>query len=137
MEALRLGIDKTPAYLDRINAFEESLVFDAFVQKVIVPDNKMREEEVKAYYDTHLPEHSYPGMLRIRSLAFTKRATAEAAIEKLRAGTDFGWLAVNAEDQVEKGTRRTRWRSTGGPSRSTACPTACEKAARRKPRRAT
>lgn len=105
MEALRLGIDKSYPYLDRINAFEESLVFDAFVQKVIVPDNKMREEEVKTYYDGHLAAYSYPGMMRIRSLAFTARGAAEAATEKLRAGTDYAWLADNAEGQAEKGAQ--------------------------------
>lgn len=101
-EAIRLGIDKTARYLDQINAFEESLVFDAFVQKVIVPDSKMREDDVKAYYDGHLAEYSYPGMMRIRGLAFTKRAAAESAVEKLRAGTDFGWLAENADDRADK-----------------------------------
>lgn len=103
-EALRLGIDATPEYIDRINGYEESLVFNSFVQRVIVPDNKMREEEVKAYYDAHTADYSTPGMLRVRSLAFTKRAAAEAATEKLRAGTDFAWLAANAEDQAARDT---------------------------------
>jgi hypothetical protein len=101
-EALRLGIDKTHAYADRVRAFEASLVFDTFVQKVIVPDNKMREDEIRTYYQAHLDQYSYPGMLRIRSLAFTKRGAAEAATEKLRAGTDYGWLAENAEGQADK-----------------------------------
>jgi hypothetical protein len=41
-------------------------------------------------------------MLRLRSLAFTKRATAESATEKLRAGADFSWVAANADDQVAR-----------------------------------
>ena len=41
-EALRLEIDKTDAYLDRVNAFEESLVFGAFVDKVIIPESRVR-----------------------------------------------------------------------------------------------
>jgi hypothetical protein len=64
----------------------------------------MREEEVKAYYDAHTADYSTPGMLRVRSLAFTKRAAAEAATEKLRAGTDLAWLAANAEDQAPRET---------------------------------
>ena len=101
-EAIRLGIDKSPEFNDRINAFEESIVFDTFVSRVIVPESKVREEEVKAYYDEHNGEHSYPGMLKIRALAFTKRAGAENAVEKLRTGTDFGWLADHADDQAPK-----------------------------------
>lgn len=104
-EALRLGIDKTSAYVDRVNAFEESLVFNAVVQKVVTPDSKMREEEVKAYYDAHRAEYSYPAMMRIRSLAFSERGAAEAATEKLRAGTDFSWLASTADHQVDKAAK--------------------------------
>jgi hypothetical protein len=102
MEALRLGTDKTSAYLDRVNAFEESLVFNAFVQKVIVPASKMRDEEVRTYYDAHRGDYSYPAMMRLRSLAFADRKSAEAATEALRAGTDYGWLAATAEHQVDK-----------------------------------
>lgn len=100
LEAARRGIDRTDEYLDRVEAFEDSLVFDAFVQKVIAPDQKMREQEVRSYYEQHLSAYSYPGMVRLRALAFTRRGSAEAAIEKLRKGTDYGWLAANADDQI-------------------------------------
>lgn len=102
MEAVRLGIDKTNAYRDRVTAYKESLVFDRFVQKVIVPENRMREQDVRQYYDAHLKDYSYPGMLRLRSLAFTRRSAAEEAMRKLRAGTDYNWLAANAEGQAAK-----------------------------------
>lgn len=103
-EAQRLGIDKTTAYMDRVRGYKESLVFDAFVQKVIVPESKMREEEVKTYYNGHLKDYSYPGMLRVRSLAFSRRTSAEDAMRKLQEGADFGWLGANAEGQAAKGT---------------------------------
>jgi hypothetical protein len=102
-EALRLGIDKTNEYRDRVNGYKESLVFDAFVQKVIAPENKMKEEEVKGYYTAHLKDYSYPEMFKVRSLAFSARPAAETAIRKLREGTDYGWLASNADGLVPKG----------------------------------
>jgi hypothetical protein len=101
-EAVRRGIDKTDEYLDRRADFEDSLVFDAFVKKVIQPESKLKEEEVRAYYDGHVAEFSSPEMLRIRSLAFAERKDAEAAMSRLREGADFGWLSANAEGQVEK-----------------------------------
>ena len=103
MEALKLGIDKTHAYRDRITGYKESLIFDAFVQKVIAPENKMKEEEVKAHYNGHLKEYSSPGMLRVRSLAFARRDAAEDAMRKLKGGADYGWLVANAEGRVAKG----------------------------------
>jgi len=103
MEALKLGIDKTHAYLDRITGFKESLVFDSFVQKVIAPENKMTQEEVRQYYNGHLKEYSSPGMVRARSLAFARRGAGEDAMRKLREGADYNWLAANAEGRVAKG----------------------------------
>jgi hypothetical protein len=104
-EAAKLGIEKTAAYRDRIGGYRDSLVFDALVQKVIVPENRMREEEVRQYYAAHPNEFSNPEMLKARSLAFGQRSTAEAAIRKLREGTDYGWLAANHPGQVGKGAK--------------------------------
>jgi hypothetical protein len=100
MEALRLGLDKTHAYRDRVRAYENGLVFDHFVQKVIAPDSKVTDQEVRAYYDSHLKDYSSPAMIRMRSVAFTGRAAAESAMEQLRQGADFAWLASNADGQV-------------------------------------
>jgi len=101
-EALRLGIDKTTGYLDRVRGFKESLVFDSFIQKVIVPPNKMTEPEVRKYYDGHLKDYSSPEMMKLRGLAFSRRSAAEDAMRKLREGADYNWLAANAEGQVRK-----------------------------------
>lgn len=105
MEARNLGIDRTNVYRDRVTGYRESLVFESFVQKVIVPGNKMKEEEVKNHYSGHLKEYSYPELVKVRSLAFTRRAAAEAAMRKLREGADYGWLASNGDGQVPKGTQ--------------------------------
>ncbi len=105
MEAVKLGIDKTNEYRDRVKGYKESLVFDSFIQKVIVPENKMKEDEVKAYYNTHVKEYSYPEMLKVRGLAFARRAAAETALKKLREGADYNWMAANAEGLADKGAQ--------------------------------
>lgn len=99
-EALRLGIDDADAYLDRVNAFEESLVFGMFVERVIVPDSRLREEDVKEAYERHRADYGSPSMLRLRALAFSERGAAESSVEKLRNGADFRWVAETAEHQV-------------------------------------
>jgi parvulin-like peptidyl-prolyl isomerase len=101
-EALRLGIERTNEYRDRVKGFRESLVFDSFIQKVIVPPNKMTEPEVRKYYDGHLKDYSSPEMMRVRGLAFTGRGGAEDAMRKLREGADYNWLTANAAGQVPK-----------------------------------
>jgi len=101
-EALRLGLDKSAAYTRKVQEYEDSLVFGSFVQKVVVPDVKVTEEEVKQYYQDHIKDYTFPEMMKISGIAFKKRADAEDAVKKLRDGTDFQWLASNAEDQAEK-----------------------------------
>ena len=104
-EAFRLGIDKTEGYKNKLKEYENSVIFGAFVQKAIVPDVKIMEDELKAYYNDHLKEYTFPEMMKIDSLVFANRNDAEEAIEKLRRGTEFQWLAANAEGQEDKNTK--------------------------------
>jgi parvulin-like peptidyl-prolyl isomerase len=104
-EGLRLGIDRTEAYTAKVRNYERSVVFGAFVEKAIVPDVKIREEDLRNYYKEHVQEFTYPEMIKINSLAFGKREDAEDAIEKLRKGVDFQWLTAHAEGQLDKDTR--------------------------------
>ncbi len=101
-EALRLGVDKTEDYRNKVREYENSVLFGAFVSKVIVPDIKLKEEEMKAYYHEHIKEYTIPEMMKINSLVFARREDAERGIERLRKGTEFQWLAANAEGQVDK-----------------------------------
>jgi hypothetical protein len=104
-EALRLGIDKTADYQYRLKEYEKSLLFGAFVQKALVPDVKIMEEDLKAFYKAHIQELTLPEMMRIKSLVFVKREDAEAVILKLRKGTDLQWLMSNADGQVDRVTK--------------------------------
>ena len=101
-EALRLGLEKTESYQNRVQEYETSVLFGTFVNKVIVPDIKLKEEEIKTHYNKHIKEYTMPEMMKIKSLVFTKREDGESAIEKLRKGTEFQWLAANAEGQVDQ-----------------------------------
>jgi hypothetical protein len=104
-EALRLGLDKTESYRNKVTENENSLLFGAFVAKAIAPDIKLTEEELKAYYDQHIKEYTYPEMMKIRTLVFSKREDAEKAIVNLRQGADFQWLKTNAEGQVDQNAK--------------------------------
>jgi hypothetical protein len=103
-EALRLGIDKSESYKRKVKDHENSLIFGAFVKKAVAPDVQLKEEELRTYYDQHLKEYTYPEMMKISSLVFSKREDAEKATISLRQGTDFQWLKANAEGQVDKNT---------------------------------
>jgi parvulin-like peptidyl-prolyl isomerase len=104
-EALRLGIDKTEDYKNKVKEYENSLVFGTFIQKVVVPDVKLKEEELKAHYDQHIKDYTYPEMMRMSTLVFERREDAEKTILTLRKGTEFQWVKANAEGQLDRTTR--------------------------------
>jgi parvulin-like peptidyl-prolyl isomerase len=113
-EALRRGLDKTEPYRARLRAYEASLLFGTFVRKVIQPDIKLAEAEVRAYYDAHAKEYTAPEMMRIRSLVFTKRGDAENVVRKLKEGAEFQWLAAHAEGQADSNAKGV-WTFDGKP----------------------
>ena len=104
-EALKRGIEKTDNYKTRVKDYEQSLLFGTFIQKVVAVDVKVKEEELKAYYDEHRSEYTYPEMMRVSSIVFGNKDDAASALDKLRKGADFNWMKTNAEGQVDKNTQ--------------------------------
>jgi hypothetical protein len=95
-EGVRLGLDKTPEFRDKQREYEDGLLFNAFLNKVILPDVKIDESEIKAWYEGHKGDDSSPAMLKLESIAFLSRGDAESARAKIMGGADFGWLEKNA-----------------------------------------
>jgi hypothetical protein len=104
-EAVRLGIDKTVGYKSKVKEYENSLLFGTFVQRAVIPDVKLKEEELKTYYDQHIEDYTYPEMMRMNTLVFERREDAEKTILTLRKGTEFQWVKANAEGQLDRTTR--------------------------------
>ncbi len=100
-EAKLQKLDRTEYFEGKTKGNSNGLLFGVFVQKVIAPDVKVGEEELKSYYQAHIGEYTFPEMARIESLAFSDRKNAEDAIVKLRTGADFQWLRENADGQAD------------------------------------
>ncbi|MBI4699522.1 MAG: peptidyl-prolyl cis-trans isomerase [Nitrospirae bacterium] len=100
-EALRQRIDKTEVYKNLTGQFEDSLLFDTFISRVVVPDIDLDEKEIEKYYKDNIKDFSSPEMMKIHGIAFKKRDDAENAVEKLRKGVEFKWLSANAEGRAD------------------------------------
>jgi parvulin-like peptidyl-prolyl isomerase len=100
-EAKKQKLERTKYFKERAQGNRNDVLFGAFVQKVIVPDVKVGDEELKEFYQAHIGEYTFPEMVRVDGLLFSEKKTAEEAIEKLRKGADFQWLRTNAEGQVD------------------------------------
>ncbi len=103
-EGLRKEFDKTEAYQDRVKESERSVIFSSFVEKVIVRDLKLNDEEIQNYYNEHSRDYSIPELMRIRSIVFKEKKDAEAALQNLSGGTDFNWLSANADGRLDDKT---------------------------------
>lgn len=100
-EARRLGLDQTAEYKEKVAEYERSVLFGTYVEKAIVPGVKVEEKELQDYYQKHKSEYSFPAFYKLETLGFYDVRTAQAAVDKLRAGTDFKWLKTNAEGQLK------------------------------------
>jgi parvulin-like peptidyl-prolyl isomerase len=101
LEAKKQKLERTKYFKERAQENRNDVLFGAFVQKVIAPDVKVGDEELKEFYQAHIGEYTFPEMVRVDGLLFSEKKTAEEAIEKLRKGADFQWLRANAEGQVD------------------------------------
>jgi parvulin-like peptidyl-prolyl isomerase len=104
-EARLERIDESDEYKRACAEFEMSVLFTAFINKAVIPDVKVSEDEAKQYYDAHGSEFAYPAMYRLDSMTFKDAKLAQATLEKLKAGTDFKFLKGNSEGQVGQDER--------------------------------
>lgn len=100
-EARIQKLDRTEYFKVKAEENRNGVLFGAFVQKVIVPDVKVEDEELTSFFQAHIGDYTFPEMVRIDSLVFSNRDSAEDAIGKLRAGADLQWLRANADGQVD------------------------------------
>jgi hypothetical protein len=79
------------------------------VERAVVPEVQVTEVDERAYYQAHGAEYTSPALLRLEGLVFGDARAARAAIAKLRAGTDFKFLAQNAEGQADPAAARLKF----------------------------
>ncbi|MBW2493539.1 MAG: peptidyl-prolyl cis-trans isomerase [Deltaproteobacteria bacterium] len=100
-EARNLGLDQTSSYLDTMDEYTTSLLFEVFVKKVIVPDVAITDADVREYFEGHLDEFSTPAMFRLNAIAFGEREGAERALGKLEKRADFKWVSANSPGRID------------------------------------
>ena len=100
-EGLERGVDKTPAFKAKMADYEERVLFGAFIEKIVKPDVKATKDDFQRYYDAHRSEYTFPEMVKLKSVIFSKKETAEQSLAKLRQGMDLKWLVSGSTDLVD------------------------------------
>ncbi len=100
-EGLSQRLQETEEYKRQVGDYADRLAFGAVFERVILTEVKVTDEEARAYYEKHKGEFTTPTLFKLRALAFGRPEDAEAAFQKLKTGTDFNWMAANADGQLE------------------------------------
>jgi hypothetical protein len=111
-EARRLEIAESEDFKRYMAEFKDATLFSAYLERAVMPDVKVSEQEGRAYYAQHKGEFGTPGMYKLESLTFASAGDAQAALDKMRAGTDFKWLRSNAAGQVKEDQRKAQLDNT-------------------------
>jgi hypothetical protein len=99
-------VTETAEFQRRVAVYEDTVLFSKFIEKAIIPDLKLTDDAVKAYYEQHKKEYTTPAFYKLEGIGFANLKDAQAALDKLRGGTDFKWLNANAEGQLKASERR-------------------------------
>jgi parvulin-like peptidyl-prolyl isomerase len=100
------GIPASPELKRRVADYRIGVLFSKFVEKAIGPTLKVDEAAARKHWAANKKDFMYPTFYKLESLAFSNVKDAEAAVQKLRAGTDFKWLNANADGQIPPAQRR-------------------------------
>jgi parvulin-like peptidyl-prolyl isomerase len=100
-EELKRGIKDTEKFKIKMKEYEDSVLFSLFVQRVLMPEVKTTEEDLKAYFKDHAGDYTTPEMMKVSSLVFETKEKAEGALDRLKKGADFNWMKSNTEGQLD------------------------------------
>jgi parvulin-like peptidyl-prolyl isomerase len=104
-EAKSRHVEETLAFRRAVEDYENGQLFAAYLEKAIAPSVTLKEEDLKAYYAANRKEFSTPAFYSIDGIGFDTPQKAQAALELLKAGTDFKWLKQNSDAQVAENKR--------------------------------
>jgi len=100
VEARALGLHETVEYRSKRSDYESGQLFRLFLERVIIPEVRISEADLKAYYEQHPKDFTFPAFYRLETIGFAEVKDAQAALQKAQAGTDMKWLKQNAAGQV-------------------------------------
>lgn len=92
-EAKRIGIEKDPAILDRIEEMRERIILNEFLQREV--ENKLvaNDKELEDYYNLHREEFKSPDEVKISQIVVRSEEDAREVLKRLHRGADFARMA--------------------------------------------
>lgn len=85
LEALKEGLDRSPAFKNRLLSFEENLAVSSFEREVL-NSIKVSDGEIKDYYLKHREEFKTPASAKVLIFVFPSENEAKRALKSLKSG---------------------------------------------------
>lgn len=104
-EAKRRGLNRDGEVKELINEARKKILVAKLIEIETGKKSPAREDEVKAYYETHKDEFVTPIRLRASHILIHTESEAKEILQKLGAGVDFAQLAreYSKDPSKEKG----------------------------------
>jgi peptidyl-prolyl cis-trans isomerase C len=93
LEAKRKGIEKDKAFKRRLEEARRQIAAEELIRKEIVEKVVVSEDEIRKYYEDNRSSFVEPERIRVRHIMTSTEEKAKEALEKLKAGGDFGQIA--------------------------------------------
>jgi parvulin-like peptidyl-prolyl isomerase len=92
-EALSRHYENSPDLKKMIYRYENQLLKNTFVKKVIIPRIVISDKILEEYYSSHQNSFINPAQFRIQQITVKTMDEAQDILNNLQNGADFSWLA--------------------------------------------
>jgi len=89
LEALNRHYETKEPLKDLYEFYKKQLLINTLEEKIIKPQIKITEDEIKKYYEEHIKDFTRPEMVQIAVIKTTDPALIKKAYQRLKSGEDF------------------------------------------------
>ncbi|MEN8263770.1 MAG: peptidylprolyl isomerase [Nitrospirota bacterium] len=93
--ALNRHYEKETVLSEQIGRYEDQLLKNMYINKIVLPQIKVSEELLRQYYDENKEHYTDPPRFKIEQLVLKAEEEAREIFNSLKEGGDFTWLAQN------------------------------------------
>lgn len=93
IEALSRHYEREPELKRKIYRYENQLLKDIFIKRVVVPQIAINDEVVKDYYLKNKERFVSPARYKVQIIAVKEKEDAQMILKNLQEGADFSWWA--------------------------------------------
>ena len=94
-EALDRHYETRKDFKEMVDRYEDQILKNTFVNRVIVPQIALSDEALKEYYLSHQESFMKSASFKIQQITVKTLQDAEDIINDLKNGAEFSWLAKN------------------------------------------